>query len=394
MPSPFDEIIDRRGSNSLKYDFAVERGRPADALPLWVADMDFRAPQAVLDTLRRCAAHGIFGYSEGKEDYFRALEQWFGSRYGYHPEPEWLVKTPGVVVALALAVRALSREGDAVLIQSPVYYPYFDVIRDNGRRVVCNSLVLQNGRYEIDFADFEAKLRRENVKLFLLCSPHNPVGRVWKPEELTRMGKLCLQHGVPVVSDEIHCDIVFPGHRHTVFSTLSQELAQNTVLCTAPSKTFNIAGLQVANNFIPNPALRRRFQAELNKIGYSQLNTMGLAACQAAYAHGGAWLEALLVYLGENLAFVRQYLQTQLPWLRLIEPEGTYLLWLDCSALGLTDHALNRLILEKAKLWLDRGSMFGEEGAGFQRMNAACPRALLARALEQLQRLRSNARKD
>lgn len=381
----FDAVIDRRGTNSLKYDFAAERGRPADVLPLWVADMDFRAPPCVLEALQEAVAHGIFGYSETKEDYAEAVAGWFGRRFGWRPQAEWLVKTPGVVYALAMAVRALTEPGDCVLIQPPVYYPFYEVVRDNGRRLVTNELVYADGRYTIDFADFEQKLAGQKVKLFLLCSPHNPVGRVWTRDELARMGELCRRYGVYVVSDEIHCDFAFPEHPHTLFPDACPGLADRTILCTAPSKSFNLAGLQVSNIFIPDAKLRARFTKEIARSGYSQLNALGLTACKAAYQGGEEWLDACRRYLRGNLDFLRGYLRAELPRLRLVEPEGTYFAWLDCSGLGLPQAELNRFVAEEAKLWLDAGHIFGHGAGQFQRMVLACPRTTLKRALRQLE---------
>lgn len=384
MKINFDEIIDRSNTNSLKYDFSVERGKPKDILPLWVADMDFKAPEPVLADLQKAVAHGIFGYTDVKIGYFDTLYHWFSKHYQYQPEHSWLVKTPGVVYAIAVAVRALTKEGDGVLIQEPVYYPFSHVIKGNNRRIINNSLVYKNGEYSIDFNDFEHKIKTEKVKLFILCSPHNPVGRVWTKEELIRMGEICLKHKVLVIADEIHCDFTYPGHTHIMFPTLGDDFAENSILCTAPSKTFNLAGLQVSNIFIKNTAIRRKFKDEINKTGYSQLNTLGLIACNSAYTHGEEWLLELKSYLQENLAYVREFLRENLPQIKLVEPQGTYLIWLDCRSLGLKDSELDHLITTKAKLWLDGGTMFGEVGTGFQRINIACPRSILIEAMKRL----------
>lgn len=382
----FDPVIDRRGTNSVKFDSAVERGLPADVLPLWVADMDFRAPEPVLEVLRRAVEHGIFGYSEAKEDYYAALSSWFQTRFGWQTRPEWLVKTPGVVFAIAMAVRALTSPGDSVLIQPPVYYPFSRTIRDNDRRIVENRLIYRDGHYAIDFADFEEKIVREQVKLFILCSPHNPVCRVWTPEELRRMGEICRANGVFVVSDEIHCDFAFPEHPHHVFLTAVPELADRTVVCTAPSKTFNLAGLQASNIWIPGEKIRNRFVKEMARSGYSELNRMGLIACQAAYSAGGDWLDQCKAYMRDNLDFLRTFLHQRLPQIRLVEPEGTYFAWLDCSGLGLNRQELDDLMINGAKLWLDSGHIFGGDADQFQRVVLACPRRTLERALLQLER--------
>jgi len=381
----FDTVINRKNTNSLKYDSAAEHGLPPDILPLWVADMDFRAPEPVLEALHKVVSHGIFGYSYTPPDYYKTVSAWFLSRFGWNTQPDWLVKTPGVVFALATAVRALTKPQDRILIQPPVYYPFYSVIRENGREVVENELVYQDGHYSIDFSDFEDKIIRNNVKMFILCSPHNPVCRVWTQEELTHMGRICQKHGVLVVSDEIHCDLAFPEHPHTIFLAANPDLADQAVVCTAPSKTFNLAGLQASNIWIPNEDLRSRFVQEMRRIGYSELNLLGLTACQTAYRQGGEWLDQCKAYMRENLDYLRDYLSQHIPQLKLVEPEGTYFAWLDCTGLGLSQQELNDLIIYRAKLWLDAGHIFGGSAGQFQRMVLACPRATLQQALRQLE---------
>ena len=386
MTYDFDQVIERRGTDCLKYDFAVERGRPSDVLPLWVADMDFRAPQCVLDALKKNVELGIFGYSDSKEDYVQAVTDWFSVHFNWKPQKEWLVKTPGVVFAIAMAVKAVTEPGEAVLIQPPVYYPFFEVIRDNDRSVVENELIYENGQYHIDFDDFERKIAKNKVRLFLLCSPHNPVGRVWKLDELQKMGAICEKYDVTVVSDEIHCDFAFDEHPHTPFAAACPSLAEKTILCTSVSKSFNLAGLQVSNIFIPGRALREKVKKEIDRCGYSQLNMLGLAACKAAYQGGEDWLKAMKAYMRENLDFLRSYLQENLPQIRLAEPQGTYFAWLDCSGLGLPRDQLDDLVVNGAKLWLDSGHVFGENSSQFQRVVLACPRSILKQALDQLKK--------
>ncbi len=380
----FNQIIERKNTDSIKYDFALKRGKSEGMMPLWVADMDFRAPEAVINALKHKSEHGIFGYSDAREDYFAALHGWFSKRFGWEIKPEWLIKTPGVVFAICAAIRALTKEGDAVLIQQPVYYPFAESILTNGRKLVINRLVYEYGKYAIDFEDFERKIVDKDVKLFILCNPHNPVGRVWTKEELSKLGDICIRHGVLVVSDEIHQDFVYPGHRHFVFSSLSHKYAEHSVTCTAPTKTFNLAGLQISNIFVQNKEIRHKIEREIVKSGYSQPNVMGLIACKAAYEKGGEWLEEVKSYLVCNLCFVRTYLQQHLPMIRLVEPEGTYLVWLDMSALGLSDKKLADLVEKRARLWLDAGTMFGEGGEGFYRINIATPRPILEQAFGQL----------
>lgn len=388
MPVDFDTVPNRRGTNCFKYDFAREMGMPEDVLPLWVADMDFPTAPAVLERLHALAEHGIFGYTGVKDAYFSAVHNWYAQRFGWETQRSWLVTTPGVVfaIAIAIAIRAFTQKGDAILIQQPVYYPFANKVTENDRQLVVNPLVLKNGRYEMDFADMERKIVDYHVKMLLLCSPHNPVGRVWTKEELLRVGEICQKHGVLVVSDEIHADFTYAGHTHRVFASVKSEFADFTITCTAPSKTFNLAGLQNSNIFIPNRQLRHAYKKELSACGCGGTNCMGMAACQAAYEAGADWLEQLKQYLAGNLAYIRQFLREKLPEIALIEPEGTYLVWLDLRKLGLTEQQQRQLIVQDAKLWLDTGTLFGQGGEGFERINIACPRATIKQAMQRLER--------
>lgn len=386
MPVDFDTVPNRRGTNCFKYDFAREMGMPEDVLPLWVADMDFPTAPAVLARLHALAEHGIFGYTGVKDAYFSAVHNWYAQRFGWETQRSWLVTTPGVVFAIAIAIRAFTQKGDAILIQQPVYYPFANKVTENDRQLVVNPLVLKNGRYEMDFADMERKIVDYHVKMLLLCSPHNPVGRVWTKEELLRVGEICQKHGVLVVSDEIHADFTYAGHTHRVFASLKSEFADFTITCTAPSKTFNLAGLQNSNIFIPNRQLRHAYKKELSACGCGGTNCMGMAACQAAYEAGADWLEQLKQYLAGNLAYIRQFLREKLPEIALIEPDGTYLVWLDLRKLGLTEQQQRQLIVQDAKLWLDTGTLFGQGGEGFERINIACPRATIEQAMQRLER--------
>ena len=386
----FDKIINRKGTNCLKYDYAVERGKPADVLPLWVADMDFTVSEEITKSLHAAVDHGIYGYTQPKDAYYNAITNWMEKNHNWKTKREWIMKTPGVVFALGAAVKAFTKPGDAVLIQNPVYYPFTNIIRDNDRRVIDNTLVYEKrvtegkSQYSIDYEDFERKIVQEHIKLFILCNPHNPVGRVWTREELQQLGEICLRHHVIVVSDEIHNDFVYPGFEHTVFANVDPRFTEFTVTCTAPSKTFNLAGLQISNIFISNETLREAFQKEIDKTGYDEPNALGAVACEAAYRGGQEWLDQLRAYLLENLNFLRAYLQEKLPQIHLVEPEGTYLVWLDCSELGISGKELDQFIVEKAGLWLDGGAMFGPSGADFQRVNIACPRSTLELALDKL----------
>ena len=380
----FDKIIDRRNTRCLKYDFAVERNMPADVLPLWVADMDFETSSYIEDAIIERAKHAIYGYSEVKTPYFDILKKWMQKHHDWDIQRKWLVKTPGVVFALAMAVKAYTEPGDAVLIQQPVYYPFSEVIKDNGRNVVSNTLYLgEDNRYHIDFEDFEQKIVDNKIKLFLLCNPHNPVGRVWTKEELTRLGDICVKHHVTVVSDEIHEDFVFKG-KHQVFANIKKEYEEITVTCTAPSKTFNIASLMISNILIPNPELKRKFKHQMDAAGISQLNVLGLVACEAAYEHGEEWYQEMKAYVKENIEFVKQYVEEQLPGVNMVGHEGTYLVWLDFRETGLSVEELDDKIINQAKLWLDSGKIFGSCGEGFQRINVACPRKVLEEALDRI----------
>lgn len=381
----FDRIIDRKNTRCLKYDFAVKRGMPEDVLPLWVADMDFETSSYIEDALTERVKEGIFGYSDVQTPYFEIIRDWMVRHHDWEPQEKWLIKTPGVVFALAMAVKAYTDPGDKVLLQQPVYYPFSEVITDNGREVVSNDLVLtEDGTYKIDFADFEQKIIANGIKLFLLCSPHNPVGRVWTKEELEKIGDICVKHGVTVVSDEIHNDFIWEG-THTVFAGIKKEFVDNSVTCTSPSKTFNLASMLISNIFIPNQILRRKFRKEMDRAGISQLSVLGLVATEAAYAHGDEWYAAMKNYVRDNIAFAKTYVEKNLPGVRMIDTQGTYLIWLDFRQTGLTVEELDRKIIYEAGLWLDSGKIFGKTGEGFERINVACPRAVLQEALDRIQ---------
>ena len=377
----FDKKIDRKNTNCIKFDYAVERGMPEDVLSLWVADMDFETAPGIQNALIERAKHGIYGYTKPKSDYKETVAGWMKRRHNWNTELDWYVLVPGVVFALSTAVRALTKEGDGILIQRPVYYPFTSVIMENNRMLVNNPLVYEEGVYKMDLVHFEESIIENNVKLFILCNPHNPVGRVWTKEELTAMGDICLKHNVTVVADEIHSDFIRSGYTHTVFADIKPEFADITVTCTSPSKTFNLAGLQISNIIISNEVLRKAFKKEINRIGYDEPALFGVIAGQAAYETGEDWLEELKVYLEENLSFVREFLKNKMPKVTLIELQGTYLIWLDFRAYGLSDKEIEDIIVHKARLWFDTGSMFGPEGEGFQRINIATNREYLEKAL-------------
>ena len=385
MQYDFDTPIDRTHTWSIKHDFKKENGKADDILPLWVADMDFRSPDSVVEALKKAVDHGIFGYSRADESYFDAVAAWYQKRHHLTLQPEWMTCTPGIVFALSIAVRAFSQEDDAVLIQPPVYHPFSRAILRNKRTLVENPLVLKDGHYEMDLEDLEQKVLDEHVKLMILCNPHNPVGRVWTREELTALADICLRHHVYVISDEIHGDFVWRGHEQTPYASISEEACLHSMMCTAPSKTFNLAGMATSNLFIPDPEMRRKFRSELLDVGQENMNRLGLFACRAAYEGGGEWLDQLIGYLAGNLALVRDFCKNRVPQIQLVEPEGTYLAWLDCRELGMTDDELMAFFSNEAKVWLDPGTHSGEQGSGFMRFNLGSSRSVIAQALDQIE---------
>lgn len=396
MQYDFDREIDRHGTNAAKWEVVKQDGRfvpvaqmPPDPdgrrlLPMWVADMDFPVPQPVIDALVQRAQHGIFGYNWPGPSYRQAVAGWMARRHGWTVEPEWILTTPGVVPALNMLVRTFVEAGQKVLVQPPVYYPFYAAIGNNAAQVARNPLRYADGRYSIDFADLEAQVSQPDVAMLILSSPHNPVGRVWTPDELRRLGELCLAHDVLVVADEIHGDLIYPGQRFTPYAALGEQFAANAVICTAPSKTFNLAGLATSNIIIPNPELRVRFERTLNSNGLHGVNTFGMVALEAAYAHGEEWLAQVMDYVAGNLRYLQDYVARQLPPIDVVEPEGTYLVWLDCRRLGLDKDEMERLMLGEARVFLDEGYIFGPEGEGFERINIACPRSILAEALDRI----------
>jgi cystathionine beta-lyase len=396
MKYDFDQVISRQDTDCAKYGRICPGDDPLvwvttdecfsddPLLPMWVADMDFAAPQPVIDALVGRARHGLFGYTMVSDDFHQAVVGWMQRRHGWAVDPDWICTAPGVVPALFMIVRAFTAPGEGVLIQPPVYYPFYNAIERTGRRIVRNPLIFENGRYTMDFADLEQKVSAADVKLAILCSPHNPVGRVWDRDELARFGDICLEHDVLVASDEIHSDLMLNQTVFTPYGMLSPDLVENVIICHAPSKTFNLAGLKTSNLIIPNQQIRQRYQDALQDNAMLGVNAFGIVALKAAYNHGEEWLEQCLDYLNGNLAFLEAYVAEHIPQLSVIRPQGTYLVWLDCRSLGLDKHALKRLFLEQARVYLDDGYLFGDEGDGFQRMNIACPRSILATALDRI----------
>lgn len=385
--SIFDEVIDRSNTGSIKWDpfYLKEIFRKEDLLPLWVADMDFRAPQPVIDALVQRAKHGIFGYTgPDPMKYNKSVINWFRRRHNWTLQEDWLVFSPGIVQACTYLIQRFTNPGDKVIIQDPVYYPFTSIIKNNGRRVVSNQLVLEKSYYKMNYDDLEEKAKDPRAKAIILCSPHNPVGRVWTKEELTKLGEICLENNVLVISDEIHCDLVYPKHKHIIFASISEEFAQHSFTCTAGSKTFNLAGFQHSNVIISNDELRESFKVQMEANALTIPNVFGALALQVAYDEGEEWLNSLIQILERNLNFLKSFLNKNLPIVSVIEPEGTYLVWLDFRALGLDHIELERKMLEEAKLALDSGYKFGTGGKGFERINIACPLTILEESLERI----------
>ncbi len=382
MKYNFDEIIPRRGTNSYKWDSAGD----ADILPMWVADMDFRTAPPVVEALRKRVEHGIFGYVRVPDAYYAAVTNWFARRHDWQIEKEWIIYTTGVVPALSAVIKALTAPGDKVMVQTPVYNCFFSSIRNNGCGMIANPLIYRNGIYQIDFADLEQKAADPNVKVLLLCNPHNPAGRVWTKQELTRIGDICIRNNVWVVADEIHCELVFPGHTYIPFASISHEFLMHSVTCTSPSKAFNLAGLQIANIISADTDMRMKIDKAINVNEVCDVNPFGVEALMAAYNDSEEWLEELKQYLFANYSYLRAYFAEYLPEFPVSILEGTYLVWVDCSVLNQSSDEIVKTLLEKEKLWVNKGSLYGETGEGFIRINIACPRQQLIEGLNRLRR--------
>lgn len=382
----FDEVIPRRGTNSLKWDCATEEG----VLPMWVADMDFRAAQPIVDALQKRVEHGVFGYTQVPDAYYEAVINWFDRRHGWQMNKEWIIYTTGVVPAVSAVIKALTQPGDKVLMQTPVYNCFFSSIRNNGCEIASSPLIYENQTFRTDFEDLERQAADERVKVMLLCNPHNPAGRVWTREELTRIGEICLRHGVTVVSDEIHCELVAPGYVYTPFASLSKEFEQHSVTCMSPSKSFNIAGLQIANIVAADEEIRQKIDRAINTNEVCDVNPFGVVGAIAAYNEGEEWLTQLLDYIWGNYQCMKAFCEEHLPEFPLTKLEGTYLVWMDCRALNRPSLELEHDLVREAKLWINPGTMYGAEGEGFMRWNIACPRASV---LEGLKRFRDYVRR-
>lgn len=372
MKYDFDKTIDRRATNSYKWDSA-----PEGVLPMWVADMDFRTAPAIIDALQKRVVHGIFGYTRVPDAYYDAVTSWFSRRHGWDIDREWIIYTSGVVPAVSAVIKALTVPGDKVIVQTPVYNCFFSSIRNNDCEIVSNPLRRTADTYEMDFDALERCAADPRAKVMLLCNPHNPAGRVWTPDELTRLGNICLRNGVTVVADEIHCELVYQGFKYTPFASLSDAFLHRSVTCVSPSKAFNIAGLQIANIVAFDNDLRSRIDKAININEVCDVNPFGVAATIAAYNEGEEWLNQLVDYLHGNYEAMAEFCRRELPEFPITRLEGTYLVWMDCSSLGMPSDALEHALLEDARLWLNAGTMYGAEGEGYMRWNIACPRSVM-----------------
>ncbi len=390
----FDEIIDRHGTSSMKWDFLAQFFGSEDLLPLWVADMDFKVCPHIIDALIKRAQHGIYGYSMFMPSYYDSVIKWYKKKYHWDIKKEWIVFTPGVVPAINLAIRAFTNPGDKIIVQPPVYYPFYSAIEENGRLILTNPLIFKNGHYEMDYKDLEKKVMDPKARMLILCSPHNPVGRVWKKEELEQLGEIAVDNGILVISDEIWSDIRYSKIDFTNFASISEKFANNSITCTSPSKTFNLAGLQISNIIIPNKKLRQIFQNYVNATGFTKPNFFAVIAAQIAYDECEEWLDELLKYIEGNKNFLKKFLKENMPDVELVEPEGTYLAWLDFRKIETDPKKLERLLREKAKVAFDEGYIFGPGGEGFERINLACPRSILKKALMQLTNAIKNYKKQ
>ncbi len=384
MAYNFDEIIERNGTNCLKYDGKAKYFGSNDLLPLWVADMDFRTPDFIINALKRRLDHEILGYSLKPDSFFNSLVNWVDRRFNWQIKKEWISFTPGVVSALNFSVLSFTKPGDKVIIQTPVYFPFFTAITDHGRQIAVNELIYKDGNYSMDY-DGLRSLIDEKTKLLILCNPHNPVGRVWRKDELQTIADICLEKNITILSDEIHSDLILPGHKHFPLASLSDKIAAITVTLMAPSKTFNMAGLASSAAITSNPDLKRQFEKIPNSMHISSGNLFGITAFEAAYTHGDIWLHELVLYLDKNLTFIEQFINANIPSMKVVRAEGTYLAWLDCTNLGMNDKDLRDFFIHKAKVGLNSGTDFGSGGEGFMRINFGCPKSVLEKGLTRIE---------
>lgn len=383
MKYNFDEDINRAGTDCYKYDMRKDIFGTDDLLPMWVADSDFKTAPEVMDAIEARCKHGVFGYTFTADDYFNAIIHWNKSRHNWDIQKEWIHFSPGVVPSLNMAVMSLTEPGDNVIVQTPVYFPFYSAITAHERNIIRNPLLLEDGRYHMDLDDLKKKIDKK-TKLLFLCSPHNPTSNVWSKNELLEICQLCVENDIIILSDEIHADLIFSGFKHIPTATLSEEIAQRTITLMAPSKTFNIAGLSSSYIVSKNKELLDKMTWLLKNLHLTNGNLFGLTATIAAYTKGAAWVDEMMVYIENTARYVDEFLKANLPEVELIEPEGTYLLWLDFQKTGIARKELNEILINKAKVGFSDGAMFGKEGAGFQRMNIACPKSYVEHALKSI----------
>lgn len=377
MKYNFDEMISRRNTNCIKWDASAD----SEVLPMWVADMDFRTAPAIVEALQKRVAHGIFGYTRVPDEYYQAVISWLDRRHGLKTKKDWFIYTSGVVPAISAIIKAMTEPGDKVILQTPVYNCFFSSVRNNGCEILSNPLIYAGQTYRMDYEDLERKAADPRAKVLVLCNPHNPAGRVWTHEELVRLGEICIRHNVLVISDEIHCELVYPGHKHLPFASISEEFLKHSVTCISPSKAFNIAGLQIANIIAPDDEIRRKIDRAINVNEVCDVNPFGVIATIAAYNEGEEWLDQLVGYIGENYKFMKDFCAVNLLEFPLAVLEGTYLAWMDCSALHIPSEELGVRLQKEAKLWLNAGAIYGKDGDNFMRWNIACPRERVADGL-------------
>ena len=383
MKYNFDEIIDRKSNFAAKYDELTLKYGKGDLIPMWVADMDFKAPQPVIDTMRERLEQGIFGYTSRPDSYYESISQWLEKRHGWKVDPKHIIHSPLVIPSINVIIKEFTQPGDKIIIQTPVYSPFFDVVKNNDRELVVNPLKLVDGNYVMDYENLE-EAAKSGAKMLLLCNPHNPVGRVWTREELVKLGDICLKYGVKVVSDEIHSDLIYKGNKHVPFGMISEDFFKNSITCSAPSKTFNIAGLQASYVIFPNEEEKQIFDHAWTLIDIKRNNCFSLVATEAAYRHGEEWLEQLLEYLEGNVDLVKDYCDKYIPKIKPNRPEGTYLIWIDCRELGMDKDQLTKFMIDEVKVAFNAGHAFGVEGEGYIRMNIACPRSIVQEVLDRL----------
>jgi cystathionine beta-lyase len=380
----FDEAAQREGTDCIKYDLREETFGRRDVIPMWVADMDFKTPEFIVSKIRECAEHELYGYSFRASDYFNSIVKWLSVRHKWQVEKGWISFCPGIVPALNLCTLSFTRPGDSVIVQPPVYTPFFSAIENHGRTIVFNPLIEKEGTWTMDFESLRTSVS-ENTKMIIISNPHNPVGRAWTSEELNSLSEICLKNKILILSDEIHCDLILPGFKHIPIAGISEEIADITVTCIAPSKTFNLAGLSTSSVIIPNPVLRKYFNKKIDDLHVGNGNIFGNAASTAAYTSGHEWVDELMEYLKGNVEYVQKYCNDHIPEIIPVKPEATYMIWLDCRKLGMTGKELQDFFVHRAGVGLNEGSAFGPGGEGFMRMNLGAPRATISRAMEQIE---------